>query len=258
MILTCPQCSTRLQLETSKLPTRSFTVKCPKCQNLISVAPPEVASGEPAPTTAPRTAPCAQPPEEDKATLSGSKLPKMPSEMTTPADVMEQEALKNLAAMLAATFAQSGKPLSVEPTRHRRMVVCLSDEEEVKKVQSLLQGYDFDLTFIESSEQAIELLQLSNQVDMILLDPHLEDDQGGTAILRFINSLNPGRRRRLYVTLMSPSYKTVDTQAAFAAGVNLFINSSEIAMLPLALNKGIREFNLLYRSYNEASGLSPV
>ena len=137
------------------------------------------------------------------------------------------------------------------------MLVCLSDETELQKVQAVLQGTDFDLTFITTSEQAIELLQLSNQVDMFLLDPHFEEDQGGTAIMRFINALSPARRRRLYVVLMSESYRTLDMQAAFASGVNLLVNSGETAMLPMALNKGIREFNLLYRSYNEASGLSP-
>ena len=42
MILSCPKCSTRLQLETAKLPTRTFTIKCPKCQNVISVPLPNL------------------------------------------------------------------------------------------------------------------------------------------------------------------------------------------------------------------------
>jgi predicted Zn finger-like uncharacterized protein len=259
MILTCPQCSTRLQLDASKLPSRAFSVKCPKCQQVIPVEPSDAVTGGLAvgSSAVPRTAPLPEPSAEQKPTLTESRLPKMPADLGAVAGMMEQDPVKALTAMLASAFAQSGKPSSIEPTRRRRMLVCLSDEGEIQKVHSVLQGHDFDLTFLESSEQAIELLQLSNQVDMILLDPNFEDDQGGTAILRFINSLNPGRRRRLYVTMMSPSYKTLDAQTAFANGVNLLINSSEIAMLPLALNKGIREFNLLYRSYNEASGLSP-
>src|SRR5207237_6670700 len=112
------------------------------------------------------------------------------------------------------------------------------------------------LSLLASSWQASEWQQLSNQVDMIMLDPHFEEDQGGTTILRFINALSPGRRRRLYVVLMSQSYRTLDMQTAFTSGVNLLVNSGETAILPHALNKGIREFNLLYRSFTEASGLN--
>lgn len=260
MILTCPQCSTRLQLETAKLPNRAFTVKCPKCQHSLSVEPPDVATGEPA-TSEPATTqpmPPAPPPPQERPSLTETRLPKVPTDVGAGTTAMEQDPIKALTAMLASAFNQSNnKPTGVELIRRRRMLVCLSDETEIQKVQSVLQGTDFDLTFITTSEQAIELLQLSNQVDMILLDPHFEGDQGGAAILRFIAALSPGRRRRLYVVLMSQNYRTLDMQAAFANGVNLLVNSGETAMLPMALNKGIREFNLLYRSYNEASGLSP-
>lgn len=256
MILTCPQCSTRLQLETAKLPTRAFTVKCPKCQHSISVEPPDVATGEAATgaSAAAQQTPLQQPPTEERPP---ARLPRMPADLAAATGAMEQDPIKALTAMLASAFSHSNKPTGVELTRHRRMLVCLSDEAEIQKVQSVLQGTEFDLTFITTSEQAIELLQLSNQVDMILLDPHFEEDQGGTAILRFINALSPGRRRRLYAVMISQNYRTLDMQAAFASGVNLLVNSGETAMLPMALNKGIREFNLLYRAYNEASGLSP-
>jgi len=259
MILTCPKCSTRLQLEVAKLPSHAFTIKCPKCQNVISVSPPELASDESvtsAPTT-PLAAP-APPEPEAKPQIAESKLPKMPAELTAPAGEVEYDAIKALASLLTSALTQSGKPQSGEQTRRRRALLCLSSEEEVKKIPALLPRQDYELIGVETSEHAIELLQLSNQVDLVLLDPNFEEDhQGCTAVLRFISSLNPGRRRRLYVALISPNYKTLDTQTAFFQGVNLLVNSAELAMLPLALNRGIREFNLLYRSYNEASGMSP-
>jgi len=261
MILTCPTCSTRLQLETTKLPTRAFSIKCPKCQNMLSISPPEGPADESAtsaPATTTRTAP-PPPLVEDQPSLAESKLPKLPAELTSAPGESEHDPIKTLASMLASAFAQSGgKPGDVEQTRRRRMLLCLSSDAEVKKVRSLLQGHDYELMVVEASEQAIECLQVSNQVDLVLLDPNFEEDhQGSTAVLRFISSLSPARRRRLYAVMISSTFKTLDTQTAFFNGVNLLINSAELVMLPLALNKGIREFNLLYRAYNEASGLSP-
>ncbi|MCA1849798.1 MAG: zinc-ribbon domain-containing protein, partial [Acidobacteria bacterium] len=33
MIVVCSQCTTRLQLDDAKVPSRPFTVRCPKCQS---------------------------------------------------------------------------------------------------------------------------------------------------------------------------------------------------------------------------------
>ncbi len=39
MVITCQQCSARLQLDDSKIPARAFTVRCPKCQHVINAQP---------------------------------------------------------------------------------------------------------------------------------------------------------------------------------------------------------------------------
>ncbi len=39
MIISCDNCSVSLQLDESKIPNGNFTVRCPRCQNLIRVAP---------------------------------------------------------------------------------------------------------------------------------------------------------------------------------------------------------------------------
>ena len=40
MIIRCDNCSVSLQLDESKVPGKTFTVRCPRCQNLVRVAPP--------------------------------------------------------------------------------------------------------------------------------------------------------------------------------------------------------------------------
>src|SRR3954466_7100613 len=44
MIVTCPNCTTRLQLEASKVPSRAFSVRCPKCQHIVTAQPPAQSS----------------------------------------------------------------------------------------------------------------------------------------------------------------------------------------------------------------------
>ena len=37
MIIRCDNCSTSLQLDETKIPGGNFTVRCPRCQNLVRV-----------------------------------------------------------------------------------------------------------------------------------------------------------------------------------------------------------------------------
>ena len=39
MIIRCDNCSVSLQLDEGKIPSGNFTVRCPRCQNLIRVQP---------------------------------------------------------------------------------------------------------------------------------------------------------------------------------------------------------------------------
>src|ERR1700742_3289869 len=39
MIVNCLNCSTRLQLDEAKIPARPFSVRCPKCQQIINTQP---------------------------------------------------------------------------------------------------------------------------------------------------------------------------------------------------------------------------
>src|SRR5262252_795758 len=36
MVLVCPQCSARLQIDDAKAPSRPFSVRCPKCQTSVN------------------------------------------------------------------------------------------------------------------------------------------------------------------------------------------------------------------------------
>ena len=165
--------------------------------------------------------------------------------------------LQALASLLTSnSLTKPSAPL--DQNRRRNVVACLANSEDMSKVQVALQDQAFQLTVASSPEQVTSMLQMSHQLDVLLLDPNFHSDQqGGAAIMRYLNMLNPARRRRVFVVVMSHSYSSSDTQAAFMHGVNLVINSNELDMLPTALSKSIQEFNSLYRAFNEARGASP-
>src|SRR5438105_15966334 len=76
MIVTCPNCTTRLQLDKDKVPVRPFSVRCPKCQQIINAQPPTAApqraalaavGGLPASNRSPQEASAAAVPQEQAA-----------------------------------------------------------------------------------------------------------------------------------------------------------------------------------------------
>jgi predicted Zn finger-like uncharacterized protein len=250
MILTCPHCAVRLQMEMEHIASQPLTVRCPKCQHVLSLVPVPVG------TAASQRAPGAQHEAGAPKDEQVADQPAAPPSGAPPNGM--SDAMQALAAMLAQAFNRPAAPTGEPQERRRRVLACLALEAERFRVQEALRGHEYDLLTAETTERAIERLQHSGLVDVLLIDESFEAEQNGTTtVMRYVNSFHLGRRRRLYVALVSPRYRTLDTQLAFALGVNVLVNVSDLGELPAVLNKSIREFNTLYRAFNEASNVSP-
>ena len=165
-----------------------------------------------------------------------------------------------LQALTALLLSASGSKTtaSIPQSRRRYVITCLSDQEAFTKVKTILGEQEYFVTAAESPDQVTSLLQSSHQLDILLLDPGFHSDQqGGASIMRYLNMLNPARRRRVFVVVVSQTYKTMDTQAAFSHGVNMIVNMDELETLPNVLAHSISDFNNLYRAFNVASGIAP-
>ena len=165
-----------------------------------------------------------------------------------------------LQALTSLLLSASGSKAtaSLPQSRRRYVIACLSNQEAFARVKTILGEQEYFVTAAESPDQVTSLLQSSHQLDILLLDPSFHSEQqGGASIMRYLNMLNPARRRRVFVVVVSQTYKTMDTQAAFSHGVNMIVNSNELEMLPNALIHSIGDFNDLYRAFNVASGIAP-
>ena len=323
MQVICPQCATRLQLSAPKLPDHPFTIKCPKCQQGITVSPAAattqtapvetVAASDPldlseasapenvpqpeatptpfmtAPPETPFRADVFSPPPEPPANSLLPETPKPSSpnprltndvsaaetnlaigwtnSMPSPTVSDDSNTLftghspnHDLLQALTALLSSNGLTAPVarlEQNRRRSVVTCLANAEDTKKVADVLDGKDYEVIAASSPEQVTSMLQTSHQLDVLLLDPNFHaGQQGGATIMRYLNMLNPARRRRVFVVVTSHSYRTLDMQAAFVHGVNMILNSNDLEALPPALAKSIGDFNELYRAFNQVNGVN--
>src|SRR6185369_16209268 len=106
MVLICPQCSARLQLDDAKAPTRPFSVRCPKCQASVNHSP--VAAGEtPAPS---EDAPAANTTESTMRFEAPTAAPRYKPRAESNIAVTADEPIGDLASIAKLLAAALQKP----------------------------------------------------------------------------------------------------------------------------------------------------
>jgi predicted Zn finger-like uncharacterized protein len=261
MIVICSSCSTRLQLDEAKLPARSFTIRCPKCQSIINGQPP-AAPGNPAEQSVlavgsapalengryrqPKAAPAFK--LETQAEGEEKAMPAAP----VPPD-------ENVLARLLGELLQRGVPIEQPESRsagrlsweRERALVCLPVARR-EAVARMLAENNYDVFVAEDTAQAIESMR-EDQMNVVILDAEFDTiEQGAAFVTREVNALRPTQRRRLLFVHLTPTARTLDTHAAFVRNVNLVVNFSDLDYLPHALERAARDFKELYRDLNSA------
>jgi hypothetical protein len=65
-------------------------------------------------------------------------------------------------------------------------------------------------------------------------------------------------RRRLFLVSVEDDGITMSAHDAFLRNLNLIVNSNDVGQFPLILNRSLRDFNEIYRHFNEAVGAAAI
>jgi predicted Zn finger-like uncharacterized protein len=264
MIVVCSQCTTRLQLDDAKVPSRPFTVRCPKCQSIIHGQPSANSGGQqsgisvgesPALDNVRFNPPMAAPafkPEESASEADVQAYSATPSAEPNDLARLLMELLKN------ASPANGKQPTATRlKWEHRRVLVCTTPARREAIGRSLVDE-NYQVYVAENTSQAIERMR-EDKMDVVILEPEFDMiEQGAAFVTSEINALRPAERRRLIFVHLSPTSRTLDTHAAFVHNVNLIVNVSDIEQLPNTLERTIRDFNDLYRDFNAALNIAAI
>src|SRR2546423_6860319 len=264
MTLICSSCSMRLQLDDAKVPSRPFTVRCPKCQHIINAQPPvdgnnhgALALGGSPSTENPRfeqTTPAPlftvddSPPAGAEAYVNSS-----------PPSVDSNELVRLLAALLqrGAPGAEKQPGAARLSWERRRVLICVASQPREIIARTLAED-DYQVFVAADTTQAIERMR-EERMDIVIFDPNFDQvEQGAAFINREVQSLRPAQRRRLFLVQLNGTVRTLDMHAAFVNNVNLVVNSSDIENMPRALERAIRDYNDLYREFNSALNVAAI
>lgn len=262
MVLTCPHCETRLQLDDSKAPTRPFVVRCPKCQNNVNVQPNDESSSI-SPSDKPplsEAAPTSPVPTFERPATAARFRPGDDENVEGPSNEASP-GLNDLARLLAEALNHSSRHTGKSRKRpawdRRKVLVCVSPAYRDVVAASLAQ-HDYEVFVAENMVQGLGQMR-EERMDVIVLDANFDpQEQGVVFITREVRLLRPSERRRLFLVYLSSGVRTMDLHAAFLQNVNLVVNPSDVDQLADALNVAIRDYNELYRPFNNALDLASI
>jgi predicted Zn finger-like uncharacterized protein len=237
MIIRCDNCSVSLQLDESKIPSGKFSVRCPRCQNLLRVdkgasAVDQLAENKPAPV--------------------GAEGPDFKAKEQ---DLEINSALKSLLSALAVN-QKVGAISDDEEEKPRRILLCLGSRQD--EAARLLAKAGYKVYVAQTPAQANERLR-EGKTELLIFSPDFAPDLGGAAIIQQrANAMYSSERRRLFLISLEEQGTTMNAQDAFLRNLNLIVNTADLPQLPLILQRAVGDFNDLYHYFNNAAGLQAL
>jgi len=240
MIIRCDNCSVSLQLDESKIPSGNFTVRCPRCQNMLRANKDQ------------KGASMAQQLEANKPAAAVDAANGF-------AEKQSEFEINNALKMLLQALKSGNEKIETadDPTeKPRRVLLCLGSRKD--EVAKILTDSGYRVYIAQTPAQANERLR-EGKTEIVIFSPDFAPEFGGAAILQQkANALYSSERRRLYLVSLEDEGTTMNAHEAFLRNLNLIINTADIPQLPLILNRAVLDFNDLYHYLNRGLGLEPI
>jgi predicted Zn finger-like uncharacterized protein len=253
MIIVCQKCSSRLQVDETKVPARPFMIRCPKCNSSVD-------SGWPSPTMEQSAINAGDSPSTENPRFDHpNPAPLFELAEDNPVANPTASVTERLAELLAGLMGQPAATGRSQPNSRpawdpRKALICVPEENRESIARSMAEN-GYQVFVAQDTRQAVDRMR-ENQLDVVLLDPRFDPTEQGTVfVTREVNILRPAQRRRLFFVLLSPALRTMDSHTAFLNNVNAIVNVNEIEELPKLIEHRVREYNELYKRFNNALGV---
>jgi hypothetical protein len=237
------------------LPSHSIKVRCPKCQGGIDVRAPIL---EPDPNAispaaghgaavirkfAFSAANCGLPGSNRRTVIKRPITAKMsPCHQLTSPNCWQPRFVR---------LYQPPKDQGVSPSWERRKALVCTNPEHRNRIANSLVAMDFEVFVAENTAEALGRMR-EDPIAVLVLESDFDPvEQGFAFVTREIKLMRPAERRRLFLTFLTPTARTMDLHAAFLNNANLVVNDADVERFPEALEASMRHFNELYRDFNK-------
>jgi predicted Zn finger-like uncharacterized protein len=222
----CSQCSTRIQIDDTKVPDRPFKVRCPKCQTVMTLAG-RGADSPAVPEAEPSATPFEVPPVPGPS--AATPPPYEPPPPTSPAAMARRE--RAAAGANDALVALSGPAAA--------------------GLQQALERLQFNVDSVDDVEEGAHLLESGVYEVAVTARTPPEPGKPETLAQRMLR-LAPDARRRVFVILVGQEFRTADGTQAWAAQADLVVNPADAGRCEHLIRSTIAERKRLYQPLVDA------
>jgi len=215
----CSQCSTRIQIDDTKVPDRPFKVRCPRCQTVMAL--PGRGAEPPAPATE-------APPVPDPAAAPPPPAYEPPPE-PSPAAIARRERAE--AGANDALIAMSGPAAT--------------------GLQQALERLKFNVDSVDDVEEGARLLEQGIYEVAVTARTPPEPGKPETLAQRMLR-LPLDSRRRVFVILVGQEFRTADGTQAWAAQADLVVNPADVGRCEHLIRSTMAERKRLYQPLVDA------
>jgi len=292
MLIFCQNCQTNFSLDDRRIPAQAFTVRCAKCNRVMTVEPPKdiaavmndndvktnngvtvkpVVSPE-KPSTQQSSKPeenlqpeddfdfpAAKPAINVRRFALGDKSEKdeTPEAASAVGEVSKTDVLQLLAKLLQGeTKNHIAASMETPPEGETGAALVCASATRANTIAELLARRGYEAFIAEDAASAVAMMR-EGRVGTVILDSEFDAAQDGTKhVRRMINRMQLTERRRLFLVGLTPDVRTMDAHAAFVQSFNLVVNTSELDSLPDAMHRTQNAFRELYKEFNKATILA--
>ena len=215
MEIICESCQSKFRIGDEKLPKdKTAFLKCPKCQNRISVPP-------------------------------LAKDPDGPDQPDVDEDFFSFDEDES------DGYEASDKPFDFVEEEGKTALLCESDPMIIKAISPVLDILEYHITEVKNSREALKTMRY-HSYDLIVVNEYFDaKNPDANGVLIYLERLHMSVRRNIFLTLITRRFRTMDNMAAFQKSVNMIVNVDNIADFDKILRRGMADFGIFYQAYKE-------
>ena len=223
MNILCKQCKSKFKIPDEKVPKgQLFTLSCPKCKSKISID----------------TRPGVSPSFEEKPQPSATAKPVTKKTIIDEVD--------------SGTYDASEKPFDFLEEGAKTALLCEPDSAVRSKIRSALESMEYNVTEPGSDRDALKQMRFHIFDLVVLSEVFSSENPDENNIMKYLERLPMGIRRKIFVVLATNRFRTMDNMAAFNKSVNIVVNTKNIDEIGKIIKRGLSDNATFYSVFKDA------
>ena len=214
MEIICESCESKFRIADEKLPKdKTAFLKCPKCQNRISVAPVK---------------------DQDDADQTDF-----------------EEDFFSFDEDEGDGYDASDKPFDFVEEEGKTALLCEADPMIKKAITPVLDVLEYHITETKNGREALKTMRY-HTYDLIVVNEYFDaKNPDANGVLIYLERLNMAIRRNIFVVMITRRFRTMDNMTAFQKSVNMVVNVDNISDFDKILRRGMADSGMFYQAYKD-------